>query len=113
MSAEALKLAVRLGQTAATEAPYTEDGLAGIIKCCLIKEGYSIKTAEPLAEEAAHAVFAGLTIPALLACDAQAASFGWADPGRTHRERQKTQSPSPCAPPPPPLTAVGENFVLF
>ena len=113
MSADALELAVRFAQAAATEAPYTEDGLAGVIKCCLLKEGYSIKTAEPLAEKAARAVFAGLTILALLACDAEAASFGWADPGDKHRECPELQPPPSPLPFPLQATGIGETFALF
>ena len=113
MSSEASVLALRLGHAAAKEAPHTEEGLVGVIKYGLMKEGYSLKAAEALAEEAARAVFATLTIPTLRACEAEAALFGWADPGHKYRECPELQ------PPPSPLssqlqaTAIGETFALF
>lgn len=113
MSPDASELALRLGHAAAKEAPYTEDGLAGVIKYGLMKEGCSLKAAEALAEEAARAVFATLTIPTLLACEAEAALFGWASPGHKHRERLELQIPPSSPPSPFQPIAVGENFALF
>ena len=113
MSSEASVLALRLGHAAAKEAPHTEEGLVGVIKYGLMKEGYSLKAAEALAEEAARAVFSTLSIPTLRACEAEAALFGWADPGHKYRECPELQ------PPPSPLssqlqaTAIGETFALF
>lgn len=113
MSSEASVLALRLGHAAAKEAPHTEEGLVGVIKYGLMKEGYSLKAAEALAEEAARAVFATLTIPTLHACEAEAALFGWADQGHTHHECPEVQpSPSPLPSPLPP-PAIGETFALF
>jgi len=111
MSADAHELAVRLGHAAAEEAPYTEDGLAGVIQYRLMKQGHSLKVAEALAEEAARAVFATLKIPTLLAYEAEAALFGWADPD--HKQRARLASPPPPLQSPLPPTAVGENFALF
>lgn len=113
MNAEASELALRLGRAASKEAPLTEDGLAGVIKYGLMKAGHPVKTAEALAEEAARAVFATLTIPTLLACEAEAALFGWAAQGHAHRGCPEVQ-PSPSSLPSPlPPTAVGESFALF
>jgi hypothetical protein len=109
MSPDAHELAVRLGHAAAEEAPYTEDGLAGVIQYRLMKEGHSLKVAEALAEEAARAVFATLAVPTLLACEAEAALFGWAN----HKQRARLASPPPPLQSPLPPTAVGENLALF
>ena len=107
MSVDARELAMRLGHAAAKEAPYTEDGLAGVIKYQLMKEGYSAKAAEALAEEAAHTVFATLTIPTLPAYEAEAALFGWASRGPKNGASAEVQPPAVAQ------TAVGENFALF
>ena len=113
MSSEASVLALRLGHAAAKEAPHTEEGLASVIKYGLMKEGYSLKAAEALAEEAARAVFATLTIPTLRACEAEAALFGWADPGHKYRECPELQPPPPPLPSQLQATAIGETFALF
>lgn len=112
MNPDAHELAVRLGHAAAEAAPYTEVGLADAISYQLMKEGYSAKAAEALAEDAARAVFATLKIPSLLAYEAEAALFGWA--GREHKKEgcpEASLAPCPISPLPP--MAVGENFALF
>lgn len=113
MSSEASVLALRLGHAAAKEAPHTEEGLVGVIKYGLMKEGYSLKAAEALAEEAARAVFSTLSIPTLRACEVEAALFGWADPGDKHRECPELQPPPPPLPSQLQATAIGETFALF
>lgn len=113
MSSEASVLALRLGHAAAKEAPHTEEGLVGVIKYGLMKEGYSLKAAEALAEEAARAVFSTLSIPTLRACEVEAALFGWADPGDKHRECPELQPPPSPLPFPLQATGIGETFALF
>lgn len=113
MSSEASVLALRLGHAAAKEAPHTEEGLVGVIKYGLMKEGYSLKAAEALAEEAARAVFSTLSIPPLRACEVEAALFGWADPGHKYRECPELQPPPPPLPSQLQATAIGETFALF
>lgn len=107
MSLDAHELAMRLGHAAAKEAPYTEDGLAGVISYQLMTEGYSAKAAEALAEEAAHTVFATLTIPTLPAYETEAALFGWASRGSKNGATVEAQPPTAAQ------TSIGENFALF
>jgi len=100
MNPAPLDRALSVAKAAASEAPYTEEELAKVVKYRLSREDNPPAKLDELSERAAAEAFKALDVKGLRASAAMSAAFGWAVAPAT----SKTAAA---------LIAVGENFSLF